>query len=69
MNKSTYHQISTCKVISDPTENVKTFTSIQLPVRREIIAESEFALEVLSFHVLSAWVKQKIVDINIQGLF
>ena len=69
MNKATNHQISTCKVISDPTENVKTFTSIQLPVHREIIVESEFALEVLSLHTLSAWVKHQIVDINIQGLF
>ena len=40
---------------------------IEVPVRHEIIVECK--LEVLSFHILSAWVKhQMAVDINIQGL-
>ena len=35
----------------------------------EIIDErKQLVLEVLSFHVLSTWVKHQIVDINIQGL-
>ena len=40
---------------------------IEVPVHHEIIVECK--LEVLSFHILSAWVKhQMVVDINIQGL-
>ena len=47
------------KVISG---NIK----IEVHVRHEIIAECK--LEVLSFHILSAWVKhQMTVDVNIQG--
>ena len=34
----------------------------------KVIVECKLLLEVLSFHVLSAWVKLKIVDIDIQGL-
>ena len=48
------------KVISD---HIKT----ELPVHHENIVECK--LEVLSFHMLSGWVKhQMVVDINIQGL-
>ena len=40
---------------------------IEVSVHHEIIVECK--LEVLSFHILSAWVKhQMVVDINIQGL-
>ena len=35
----------------------------------EVIDEcKQLVLEVISFHVLSAWVKHQIADINIQGL-
>ena len=48
------------KVISG---HIKT----EVPVHHEIIAECK--LEVLSFQMLSAWVKhQMVVDVNIQGL-
>ena len=40
---------------------------IELPVHYEIIIECK--LEVLSFHMLPAWVKYRMVaEINIQGL-
>ena len=40
---------------------------IELPVHYEIIIECK--LEVLSFHMLPAWVKYRmVVDINIKGL-
>ena len=40
---------------------------IEVTIHHEIIVECK--LKVLSFHILSAWVKhQMVVDINIQGL-
>ena len=40
---------------------------IEVPVHHEIIVECK--LEVLSFHILSTWVKhQTVVNLNIQGL-
>ena len=40
----------------------------ELPIHYEISIECK--LEVLSFHMLPAWVKYRmVVDINIQGLF
>ena len=40
---------------------------IEVPVHHKTIAECK--LEVLSFHILPAWVKhQMVLDVNIQGL-
>ena len=41
---------------------------MQLHVHHEIIADCKLVLEVLSFHMLSAWVKHQIVDIYL-GFF
>ena len=53
------------KVISDHTKNVTLY--INLPpflAHHEIIIEYNFVLEVLSFRMLSTWVKHQIVDIQ-----
>ena len=55
------------KVISDHTETLK-FTWIKFPVHREIIVEYKLVFEVLSFHMLPAWVKHQKGNINLQAL-
>ena len=45
---------------------ISAHIKIEAPIHHEIIVECK--LEVLSFHILSAWIKhQMAVDINIQG--
>ena len=45
---------------------ISAHIKIEVPIHHEIIVECK--LEVLSFHILSAWIKhQMAVDINIQG--
>ena len=54
------------KVISDNTKNVKFCINLA-PCSSEIILVCKPLLEVFSFHMLSAWIKHQIVNINIQG--
>ena len=52
------------KVIYDHTKNIKRlhkFSSL-------LTVKCKFVLEVLLFHILPAWEKHPIVNINIQGL-
>ena len=55
------------KVISDYTKNIKIYINVP-PFHHEIIVECKPVLEVLSVHMLSAWVKHQAVDINIRDL-
>ena len=54
------------KGISDHLKNVKLYINL-VRYSYEII-ECKLVLKVLLFHILSAWVKHQIVDMNIQGL-
>ena len=59
------------KINSDRTKNIKLYINLDKQinsVHQEIIVECKLVLEAFSFHMLSAWEKYQIVDINIQGL-
>ena len=59
------------KVISDHTENVKLYLilfHVHYEINMNQLECKQLVLDVLSFHMLSTWVKHQIVDTNIQGL-
>ena len=56
------------KVISAHIGNVKLYINLGPCSLRNKLECKQLVLEVLSFHMLSTWVKHQIVDINIQDL-